>query len=257
MDAAVSACLLFIPQYGGVQDVRAHAQLMRHFLRYGQLVAGDHFDFHAHLHGARDGRLGLFARRIGHGQDPNELPFVVLICSGHTQRAEAACRKFIDGFLNRGFYFRDIGRHLQNDLRRSLRHLELFSVGTLYGGFGALVDRIERLEMKDLIALQFFIVLHTADHGQIDRVLVLRARSESGVEDDLIGSNTIDTEWIAQRELVLGQSSGLIRAQHIHAREFLDRRQLSHNRLLFGQETRPDRHRDGEHRRHRYWDRGH
>jgi len=65
------------------------------------------------------------------------------------------------------------------------------------------MDRIEWLEMKDLITFQFLIVLHTPDHGQIDSVLVLRARSEGGVEDDSIGTNTIDTEWIAQRQLVL------------------------------------------------------
>ena len=175
--------LLVSPQYGGVQDVRAHPQFMSSFLRDGHLVAGDHFDVHAHLPGARDGRLGLLARRIEQGQHANKLPLVFLIRPGHAQGTEAACGKFIDGFLNGGFYFRGVGRHLQNYLRRSLRHLELFSVRALYGGFGALMHRIKRLEMKDLIALQCVVVLHSADHGQVDGVLIFRTRSERGIRE--------------------------------------------------------------------------
>ena len=59
--------ILRIAQHGGIQDVRAHPQLAGCFLRYGQLVAGDHFDFDTHLPSACDGCLGLLARRIEHG----------------------------------------------------------------------------------------------------------------------------------------------------------------------------------------------
>src|SRR5271155_1522400 len=74
MDAAVSAVFCLSRNTVASRMFAPHAQLTRHFLRDGQLVAGDHFDFHAHLHRARDSRFGLFTRRIGHGQHPNELP---------------------------------------------------------------------------------------------------------------------------------------------------------------------------------------
>ena len=102
--AAVSAVFCYVPQCGGIQDVRAHTQLPGGFLGDGQLVAGDHFDFHAHLIGACDGRFGLLTRWIEHRQYANELPLVVLVCAGHAQRAESACGEFVYGFLDRGFY---------------------------------------------------------------------------------------------------------------------------------------------------------
>ena len=43
--------------------------------------------------------------------------------------------------------------------------MELFSVRGFDGGFGALMHRVERLEMDHLIALQGLIVLHAANHG--------------------------------------------------------------------------------------------
>ena len=119
------------------------------------------------------------------------------------------------------------------------------------------MHRVERLEMDHLVAFQGLIVLQTADHGQVNSVLVFRTRSQRSAEDNLVGRDTVHTERIAQRQLVLGQGAGLIRAQHIHARQFLDGRQPGHNRLFFGQQTRADRHGHGQHRWHRHRNRGH
>ena len=69
----------------------------------------------------------------------------------------------------------------QNHLRRALGHFELLSVRAFDGGFGAFMHRIERLEMNHLIALQGLVVFQAAEHGQINGVLVFRARSQRGV----------------------------------------------------------------------------
>jgi hypothetical protein len=45
-------------------------------------------------------------------------------------------------------------------------------------GLGALVHRIERLEMRDLVGLQRLIVFQAAEDGEIDRVVVVRARGQ-------------------------------------------------------------------------------
>ena len=117
-----------------------------------------------------------------------------------------------------------IGRQFQDHLRRALGHLELLSVRALDGGFGALMHRVERLEMQHLVTLQRLIVLQAAQHGQVDGVLIVRARRQRGVEDDLIGRDAVHAERIAQRQFVLGQCAGLVRAQHVHACQFLDGR---------------------------------
>ena len=60
---------------------------------------------------------------------------------------------------------------------------------------------------------------------------------------------------IAERELVLGQGPGLVRAQNVDPGHFLDGGQLGDDRLLFRQRQRAQCHGDGEHRRHGHRDR--
>ena len=223
----------------------------------GQLIARHHLDVDAHLPGGRDGGLGVCPGRVEKRQHAQKLPRALAFGSRHAQRAEAACRKFVDGFLDGGLDLTGIGRQLQDHLRRALGHLELFAVRALDGGFGALMHRVERLEMDHLIAFQCLIVFQAAQHGQVDGVLIFRARCQRGVEDDLIGRDAVHAERIAQRQLVLGQGAGLVRAQHVHARQFLDGRQPGHNRLFFGQQARADRHGHRQHRGHRHGNRGH
>ena len=71
----------------------------------------------------------------------------------------------------------------------------------------------------------------------------------------MLGGDIIHAERIAQCQFVLGQGAGLVRAQHVHARQFLDGHQPGHNRLFFGQQARADRHRHRQHRGHRHGNR--
>ncbi len=119
------------------------------------------------------------------------------------------------------------------------------------------MDRVEWLEVDHLVALQGLVVLQASEHGQVDGVLVLRARGQRGAQDDLVGGDAVHAERIAQRQLVLGQRAGLVRAQHVHAGQLLDGRQAGHDRLSLGQQARADRHRHRQHRRHRHGYRGH
>src|ERR1039458_5522936 len=50
----------------------------------------------------------------------------------------------------------------------------------------------------------------------------VRARRQRGVEDDLVGGDIVHAERITQRQLVLGQGAGLVRAQHVHARPLFE-----------------------------------
>ena len=71
-------------------------------------------------------------------------------------------------------------------------------------------------------------------------VSLLSARDASArIEDDLLGGDIVHAERIAQRQLVLGQGAGLVRAQHVHTRQFLDGHQLAHNRLFLASRRAP------------------
>jgi hypothetical protein len=59
------------------------------------------------------------------------------------------------------------------------------------------VHGIERPEVDDLAGSERVPVLHAAEHGQVDRVLVLRARGERRGEDDLTCGDPLDRERVA------------------------------------------------------------
>ncbi len=168
--------LLGVAERAGVQDIDAQAKFFRCFPGNGNLIARHHFDFDAHLDGIGDGFLGICAWRIKQGQHADKLPFALLIGSGNAQRAEAAAGKIKNGFVRRCLDFGRIGCHLQNDLRRSLCYKELLPVRPFDGSFRAFVHRIEGHKVKYLAALQFLVILYTANYRQVDGVLIFRAR---------------------------------------------------------------------------------
>ena len=116
------------------------------------------------------------------------------------------------------------------------------------------MDRVERLEVEHLVSRDGLAVLQAAEHRQVDRVLVLGARGQRRLEDHLLGGGSGDREGLAQRQLVLRQRAGLVRAEQVHARQFLDGHQPADDRLPLGEDAGPDRHRDGQYRRHRHRD---
>ena len=70
----------------------------------------------------------------------------------------------------------------------------------------------------------------------------------------MLGGGPGDREWIAQCQLVLRQRAGLVRTEHVHACQFLDGHQPADDRLPLGEDAGPDRHGDGQDRRHRHRD---
>ena len=87
------------------------------------------------------------------------------------------------------------------------------------------MHRVEGHKVGHLVALQSLRVLHAADHGKVDGVLILGARGERCPENHLIAGDVVYGERIAQGQLVLGQRAGLVRAQDVNAGQFFDRRQ--------------------------------
>ena len=101
--------------------------------------------------------------------------------------------------------------------------------------------------MHDAIALQGVLVLESTDDGHVDGVVVLRARRECSTENDLVDGDPAHAERIAEGELVLSEGARLVGAQHVNARQLLDRHEAAHHRLLLGEQARADRH---GHRQH-------
>ena len=108
--------------------------------------------------------------------------------------------------------------------------------------------------MDHLVAFKSLIVLHPAQHGQIDGVLVLRSRSQRGGGDDLLGADPFDAEGLTQGQLVHGQGPGLIRAEDINPGQLFDGHQPADDGLFRRQQPGPHGHCHRQDRGHGHGD---
>ena len=120
-----------------------------------------------------------------------------------------------------------------------------------YRRLGALADRLERLEVLHVVSAQRLVARQATENRQVDGVVVVGARRQRRVQDDLVDRDALDGEGIAERQLVLGQGAGLVRAEHVHPGQLLDRHEPADDGLLLREQARADGHRHRQHRRHR------
>jgi hypothetical protein len=72
--------------------------------------------------------------------------------------------------------------------------------------------------------------------------LLLAGGSETGSQHEIIGLNTWNSEGLGERELVLGQSTGLIRAKNFDTSQGLNGRKLLDDSLLLSKISSTDSH---------------
>jgi hypothetical protein len=152
----------------------------RRFPSDGQLIARNHLDLHAHLPGARDGCLGLLAWRIEQWQHAKKLPLAFLIRPRHAQGTEAAPANSLTAFSTAGFTCRHWSTSPESPAARPWPRKTVFRP-PFDGGFGALMHRVEGLEMDHLIAFKALIVFQAPDHGQ-SMVSLSSAREASAAQ---------------------------------------------------------------------------
>ena len=110
--------LLGVAKATRIEDVCAQSKFRGGFSSDGHLIASNHLDAYPHLAGGRDGRLGFFPGRVEKRQHAEKPPWALPVRASHTERAEAARRKLVDGFLDGALHLPGIGRQLQDHLRR-------------------------------------------------------------------------------------------------------------------------------------------
>ncbi len=186
--------LLQVPETAGIQDLGAHAEGAGSLARDRQLIAGHHLDLDTHLQRGRDRRPGVLARGVEQRQDPEELPAPVRAGPRHAERAKAARRECIDRLLHLNLDRFRVRCHRQDDLRGALADPEQLPVRSPDQRLGPLVHRIKGLEMQLVVALQGLLIPDPAEHRQIDRVLVIGPRRQSGGQHDLVCGHLVDRE---------------------------------------------------------------
>ena len=241
-------------EQGRVQDVRAQAHLGGDLLADGDLVPRDHLHLDPQRPRLGDGGLGILPGRIGQGQHAKEPPGARRVGAGHAQGTEAPGREGVHRRFDFSALAFRLGDEGQDHLRCALADLEGSSLATLQGRFGALADRIEGLEMDDLELIQGLVPFEPEADGLVDGVGGVGPRSQGGGEDHLVRRGPGQAEGLAQGQPVLGEGSGLVGAEHVHAGQFLDGHQAAHHGLLFRQEPGAHGHGHRQHRRHGHGD---
>jgi len=140
--------------------------------------------------------------------------------------------------------------HPGDHLRRALGDALHAAVGRLDGGLGPLADRIEGYEFQLGPAFQHRSVFESADHGEVDRVVVLGLAGERPGEDALLFILRGEERRVVEGQLVLGQRPGLVGAEDVDAGHLLDRLEPGDDRLLLRHGQRAERHGDRKHRGH-------
>ena len=116
----------------------------------------------------------------------------VAVGAGHAQRAKAARRELVDRLVDaRLAPAPALADSARITCGAPLVTLNVRSVRGRDGGLGAFVHRVERLEVDHLVALQRLVVVQAAEDGQVDGVVVVGARRQRGVEDDLLGGDVV------------------------------------------------------------------
>ena len=171
-----------------VEDVRAQSDFAGDFLADGHLVAGDH------LHARRPFPCAVAmvcaeSSRGGSksGSTPRNCHAPRVIGARHAQGAKAARGEFVDRLLHRRLHCVAFAASARITCGAPLLTLKLLAVRRFSHRLRCACspDRTAGNAVTSKAA-QRVLVLQAAKHGQVDRVLILRARRQRGGEDHVI-----------------------------------------------------------------------
>lgn len=239
-----------------VVDVGSETELTGSLTGNTDGVTSKHLDRETQALGFVDGAGSVVTGRVRAGHDTENLPSTLTTLAGNTKRAETTGSELGDtvlvgtvNLLRDGVVLLD---SLENEERSSLDTDDALALGGLHDGLDLLGDGVERLEVKDLVlgedALGTGVELERLEESLVDSIdtLLLAGSGQASSKHQIIGLNTGDSEGLSERELVLGQGTGLVGAQNLDTSKGLDGRKLLDNSLLLGEVGSTDGHGGGD-----------
>ena len=153
-------------------DICAHVQLRCNLPCDGDVIAGNHFDFHSISASPGNGALRIGARRIEQRQNSQENPIIDAVSDSDTDGAGTVTREIVHRLLR----FEQIGtrkfRHRQEYLRCTFANVKDCTRRILDCCFGAFVYRIEGNIGFLLITLEDRLVFQSRQYCKIDRIVI-------------------------------------------------------------------------------------
>jgi hypothetical protein len=238
-----------------VVDVGTETELTRSLTGNTDSVTSKHLDGKTKALGLVDSAGSVVARRVGARHDSENFPSTLTSLASNTERSEATSGEFGDAvlvgsidLLGDGVVLLD---SLENEKWGTLDTDDTLALRGLDNSLDLLGDWVEGVEVENLVlgqnTLGTGVVLESLEESLVDSIntLLLAGSSQASSKHQVIRLNAGDTERLSERELVLGQSTGLVRAENLDTSKGLDGGKLLDNGLLLGEVGSTDSHGGG------------
>lgn len=240
----------------GVVNVGAETELARSLTSDTDGVTSKHLDGETERLGFVDGAGGIVTRGVRAGHDTENLPGALTTLAGNTEGTETTGSELgnlvlvVDiNLLGNGVVFLN---GLQDEKRGTLDADDALTLGRLDNGLNLLGDGVEGVEIEDLVLgenrLGTGVELERLEESLVDGIhtLLLAGSGQAGSQHEVLGLDTSNGVGLSERELVLGESTSLVRAENLDTGKGLDGRELLDDGLLLGKVSSADSHGGGD-----------
>ena len=239
-----------------VVDVGAETELTRSLASDTDGITSKHLDGQTERLGLVDSAGGIVARGVRAGHDTKDLPVGVFTLASNTEGTETTGGELSDLVLVGGIDI--LGDNvvlldsLQDEKRGTLDTDDTLALGGLNNGLNLLGDGIEGLEVEDTVLakhrLGARVESQTLEESLVDSIhtLLLAGSGQAGSEHEILGVDTLDGVGLGKGELVLGEGTGLVRAENLDTSKGLDSGELLNDGLLLGEVGSTDSHGGGD-----------
>lgn len=239
-----------------VVDVSTETELAGSFTSNTDGVTSQHLDGQTESLGLRDSLEGIVTWGVRAGHDTEDLPGTLTTLASNTERTETTGSELSDLVLVSGVDLLGDGvvllDSLENEERGTLDASDALALGRDDDSSDLLGDGVEGMEVNDVVLgknrLGARVVLEGLEESLIDSIntLLLAGSSQASSKHEILGLDTGDGVGLSERELVLSQGTGLVRAENLDTSEGLDGRELLDDSLLSGEVSSTDGHGGGD-----------
>jgi hypothetical protein len=190
--------------------------------------------------------------RVRARHNSENLPSTLTSLASNTKGSEATSSEFSYAVLVRGIDFLGdrvvLFDSLENKERGSLDTDDTLALRRLNNSLDLLGDGIKGVEVENLVlgqnALGTGVVLESLEESLVNGVntLLLAGGGQTSSKHQVIRLNASNTERLSERELVLGQSTSLVRAENLDTGQRFNSGKLLDNGLLLGEVGSSDSH---------------
>ncbi|TFA98674.1 hypothetical protein CCMA1212_009581 [Trichoderma ghanense] len=239
-----------------VVDVGSETELARSLTSDADGITSQHLDGQTEVLGFVDGAGSVVTRGVRAGHDSENLPSTLTTLAGNTEGTETTGGELSDAvlvglvnLLGDGVVLLD---GLENEQRGTLDAGDALALGRLDNGGDLLGDGVEGVELNDLVlgqdALGTGVELEGLEESLVNGIdtLLLAGSGQAGSQHQVIGVDTLDGVGLRERELVLGQGTGLVGAENLDTSKGLNGRELLDDGLLLGEVGSTDSHGGGD-----------